>query len=225
MGTVGFSLINPEAAVLVLGGTIVASGLAHGWGNLWTAFRELRGLARAPLDEATNRAALARLVYAINRQGRFAAQAPLPPDPALADVIAAYLRLGDVTAMKKQWRTQRIASGAAHRAAAATWRRAGELAPVAGLATTLYAIAGLAPKGDETLVATTVTAVATAVVSTLYGLLLAHLICLPLAGAIERKGQADQAVRTKLMRWFQNQLPPACPKDPRQSPTRLVHAA
>ncbi len=211
MGGAGFSLINPEAAVIVLGGTFVASGLASGWQSLHRAGAQALGLLRAPLDEATNRAALARLVYVIDRKGRFAAEAPLPADPALAEMVAAYLRLGEIAGLRDARRDQLGTYRRQCTAAAATWQQAGELAPVAGLAGTLYGIAQLAPIGGSgaggALALTTAGAIATAVVSTFYGLLLAYLVCLPLAAAIVRRGQAEQAARVGLIDWFEGQLP------------------
>jgi chemotaxis protein MotA len=236
MSGAGFSLINAEAGVIVLGGTLLASGLACGWDNLACAGQQAWGLMRAPLDEAANRAALARLIHAIDRKGRFAAAAPLPPDPVLAEIVAAYLRRGALAPMHAAGRTHHAASRLRRHVAAATWRHAGELAPVAGLAGTLYGIAGLAPvAGESTLALTTATAIATAVLTTLYGLLLAHLVCLPLAGAIIRRAQGEQRARSALVTWFESQLPvppgpapapaaaPAHP--PRAAPTVLEEAA
>lgn len=208
IGVAGFSLINAEAAVIVLGGTLLASALASGWANLRCAAVQALGLLRAPLDEASNRAALARLVYEIDRKGRFAAAAPLPPDPALADMVTAYLRAGEIAGLHEARRSRSVTDRKQRSAALATWRQAGELAPVAGLAGTLYGIAQLAPVTSQGVVAiSTTSAIATAVVSTFYGLMLAHLVCLPLAGAIARRAQAEQALRIRLISWFEGQLP------------------
>jgi len=231
MGGAGFSLINPEAAVIVLGGTFVASGLACGWNSLRRAVAQAVGLLGAPLDDAANRAALARLVYAIDRKGRFAADAPLPPDPAIAEIVTAYLRQGEIACLREAHRTQLAAARKHRNAAAATWRQAGELAPVAGLVGTLYGIAQLAPVGGGgvaggALALSTAGAIATAVVSTFYGLLLAHLVCLPLAGAIVRRGQAEQARRSRLVVWFESQLPTLPrPARPHEAPAVLVEVA
>jgi chemotaxis protein MotA len=227
MGGGGFSLLNAQAAVIVLGGTLLASALAAGFANLRCAGAAAAGLLRAPLDESANRAALARLAYAIGRKGRLAAEAPLPPDPALAEMAAAYLRLGEIAPLRDARLARRAAAKQHRSAAVATWRQAGELAPITGLAGTLFGIAQLAPAGGETALAlTTASAIATAVVSTLYGLLLAHLVCLPLAGAIARRAASEQAARTRLITWFESQLP-APPRAPRaaEAPAVLVEAA
>lgn len=227
MGVGGFSLINAQAAVIVLGGTFIASALAVGLANLRGAGTAALGLARAPFDEAANRAALARLAYAVRRKGWLAAEAPLPPDPALAEMAAAYLRLGEIAPLHEARQARRAAAKQRRNVAVATWRQAGELAPVAGLAGTLYGIAQLAPGGGEAALAlTTASAIATAVVSTFYGLLLAHLVCLPLAGAIARRAAEEQEARTRLISWFEGQLPaPQRPPRVLDAPAVLVEAA
>lgn len=225
----GFSLIDGHAAVIVFGGTVIASALASGWAAFRGAVADALCLLRAPLDEGANRAALARLAYAIERKGRFAAEAPLPPDPALAEMVAAYLRMGEVQALREARRIRFAAARTQRNQTVAIWRQTGELAPVAGLAGTLYAIAQLAPvSGDGAFALATAHAVGTAVISTFYGLLFAHLVCLPLAGAMARRAQAEQALRTRLIDWFESQLPTPAPQSaPRlhESTAVLVEAA
>lgn len=211
MDIAAITLLDPAAAAIVLGGTLIGSVMAHGSRNLRIAAREAAALADAALDQAANRAALSRVLIAIKRDGRHAADAPLPPDTALAQQVAAYLRLGDLAPMHDIQREQSAAAKARRNAAVMVWRAAGELAPVAGLVGTLYAITGLVPEIGAGLAATTASAIATAVVSTLYGLLLAHLVCLPVAGAIIRRAAARQAARARLMAWFESQLPKAPP--------------
>jgi chemotaxis protein MotA len=54
-------------------------------------------------------------------------------------------------------------------------------------------------------------AVSTAVLTSLYGALLAHLLCYPLASAIERRGAADEQARESLSDWFIDQLTRSAP--------------
>jgi chemotaxis protein MotA len=206
MGVEGVVLLDAEAGVLVLVGTLLASVLSQGTGNLRMALQQTVALARAPVDEVTNRAALARVLHAIKRDGWHRTEVGLPPDPRLAEMVGAYLRLGDLAHMQAALAAQRNAAKAQRRRAVAMWRTAGELAPVAGLAGTLYAITGLVPDVDAGLAQTTAEAMATAAVSTLYGLALAHLVCLPLAGALARRSRAEEAVRERLATWFEAEL-------------------
>ncbi len=203
MGETGIALIDGTAAAIVLGGTLLASVLGQGW----PAVRSAAGLARSPFDTSANRAALARVLHGIKRDGYYAVDAALPPDPALAAQVAAYLRLGDIAHLRAVRSTERRVRGAQCKAAVMVWRHAAETAPVAGLAGTLYAIAGLVPTVGAGLAEITAAALATAVISSLYGLVLAHLVCLPLAGAIARRAAAEDAARTQLMQWFESHLP------------------
>jgi chemotaxis protein MotA len=48
--------------------------------------------------------------------------------------------------------------------------------------------------------------VSTAVLTSLYGALLAHLLCYPLASAIERRGLGEEREREALANWFIEQV-------------------
>jgi chemotaxis protein MotA len=55
---------------------------------------------------------------------------------------------------------------------------------------------------------------ASAVHTTLYGALLAHLVCHPLAAAIARRARAEQRARAALAEWFLAQLARCTPAAP-----------
>ena len=84
-----------------------------------------------------------------------------------------------------------------------------DLAPVFGLAGTLLSLSQLPADGLER--ANLMGAVAMAVLSTLYGLLAAHMLVLPLARKVERAGEREEFERQRLMDWMANQLETACP--------------
>jgi chemotaxis protein MotA len=206
LGRAGFSLIDPDALVIVLGCTFLAALLGCGLANLRCAILITGRLLHRPVQERANRAALARILCAIGRKGPLAAEVKLPPDPSLAAVVAAYLRLGEAGALGTAGEVADKEARAERAAAVACWLNAAELAPVSGLAGTLYSIARLAPDTTPGLDPGITAAIATAVVSSLYGLALAHLVCFPIAGAIERRGAADDAIRSRLIAWFAMQL-------------------
>ena len=54
------------------------------------------------------------------------------------------------------------------------------------------------PQAGATSTETTLAAVATAVLSTLYGALTAHLVCIPIGRAIDRKGEREDIEREEL---------------------------
>ena len=60
--------------------------------------------------------------------------------------------------------------------------------------------------GDGLLAEDLLGAVSTAVLSTLYGLLVAHLLILPLARRIERRGEEEERARAEMFIWLKEQL-------------------
>jgi chemotaxis protein MotA len=206
MGDTMTSLFDPAAMIVVLAGTLLASVVRCGLSNWRSAAVAVAGLARPRFDQHTNRAALARLVQDIARRGRHAVDGPLPKDRALAGIAAAFLRLGEIEHLRDALRTQRAVHLARRKAAVRVFTTAGELAPIFGLVGTLFGITRLAPVLGASGVDATSTAIATAVLSSLYGVLLAHLVCLPLASAIERRANREERERRELVEWFELQL-------------------
>lgn len=220
MTTGGFSLFDPNALAIVLGGTLLASALVKGWSDTRSGIAASFAVLGRGFDEAANRSALARVVHAVRMHGRFGAEAPLPPDSALAALVVAYLRMNDEAAIEEAWATRRAQAKAKIMSGSNFWRISADHAPVFGLVGTLYAITHLGPvsvgaMGADTALSTG-TAIAGAVVSTLYGLMFAHLVCLPLASALARRARADDAARVRLERWFHSQLPQPRPVGPAQ---------
>jgi chemotaxis protein MotA len=204
---------------------LLASALTRGWADLCAAVQATAGLLGRGFDEPANRSALARVVHAVRLHGRHAAEAPLPPDPALAAVVAAYLRMSDAAAVHEVWAEARALAKRKACAGVGLWRVSADHAPVFGLVGTLFAITHLAPSLGLGMAQATASAMAGAVVSTLYGLLFAHLVCLPLAGALARRAQAEDAARARLANWFESQLPRPRPVDPGQPHTVLMEVA
>ncbi|MFX8660903.1 MotA/TolQ/ExbB proton channel family protein, partial [Acinetobacter baumannii] len=77
--------------------------------------------------------------------------------------------------------------------AARTLTTAAELAPVFGLAGTLISLSQLQAQGLAR--SQFMGAISLAVVTTLYGLLLANLLFAPLARAVERRNEREEAAR------------------------------
>lgn len=204
MGTIG-QLFDPGAAAIVIAGTALATAARSGWGDVWHAGRTLGRIGRAGFDEDANRIAIARTAAAIERAGVLCADAPLPPDPALARMIDAFLRQGSLDALHTVRRADRVAREIERSRAVRVFEYAGELAPVFGLVGTLFAITQLMPgAGGNT--AGSLAVIATAALSTLYGVLFAHLVCIPLARRIERAGEHEEAARERLTEWLNRHL-------------------
>jgi chemotaxis protein MotA len=212
MPTTASSLFDPGALTIVLSGTVLACAARCGWRDFGAALREAGALIKPAFDEEANRKALARALSAIQRDGSHRADPDLPPDRALGLMLETYLRHGSLDAMGRTRRAERALDEARRVSAAQVFAWAGELAPVFGLIGTLYGFTQLAPASGAAAISATMAAIATAVLSTLYGALIAHLLCHPLAGAIERRGLAREQSREELAEWFTQQL--AAPPPP-----------
>lgn len=200
-------LFDPAAAGLVLAGTAVATVARCGLADCGAALGAVGALVRRPFRSEPNRRALAQALSAIARDGHHRADPALPPDRPLALMLDAYLRHGTLDGVGAV-RRAKCAVGDERRARAVqVFVAAGELAPVFGLIGTLLGLAGLAPIADSASPATQIMgAVSVAVLTSLYGALLAHLLCHPLASAIERRGLADEQAREALAEWFAAQI-------------------
>ncbi len=149
-----------------------------------------------------NRKAMAVAISAIQREGHHRADPALPPDRALGLMLETYLRHGALDALGHVRRAERAVDEARRVSAAQVFVWAGELAPVFGLIGTLYGLTQLAPGSGPDTSIIIMGAVSSAVLTSLYGALLAHLVCYPVASAIERRGFHDEQNREALADWF-----------------------
>jgi chemotaxis protein MotA len=200
------SLIDPGAVAIVAGGTVLACAARSGWRDFGGALRQAGGLLRRQFDADANRKALALAVSSIQREGPHRADPALPPDRQLGMMLETFLRQGSLETLHAARRTQRALDEARRSSAAQVFSWAGELAPVFGLIGTLFGLTQLAPGNAASPSTAIMAAVSTAVLTSLYGALLAHLLCYPLAGAIERRGIDEQRARDALAEWFVDQL-------------------
>lgn len=197
---------DPAALFVVLAGTAIATLARCGFSAIRAAIGALVRLPAPGFDEDANRAALARCASEIATRGHLCAECPLPPDRALARLADTYLTSGSLDALHTEARALRTVREVARAQAVRVFEFAGELAPVFGLVGTLFAITRLTPVAGSTSAEVTMAAVATAVLSSLYGVLTAHLVYIPLAHAIERKGDREEDMRGDLLDWFEAML-------------------
>ena len=199
-------LWDPEALLIVLAGTLLATMARCGLRDVTAALRALISLGSSGFDGNANRAALARCVPEIKQRGHLCADAPMPPDCSTAQLVKSYLVNGSPDALRTVAQTERTTRETARDQAVRVFDYAGELAPVFGLVGTLFAITQLNPAATGSTAEAMMGAVGTAVLSTLYGVLTAHLFCIPIAGAIERRGLREEAARADLADWFASEL-------------------
>jgi chemotaxis protein MotA len=201
------SLFDPGALAIVVAGTVLATVARCGWRDFGAALRGAAGLLRSSFSPEANRKALAQALSAIKRDGPRRADPALPPDRALGLMLESYLRHGALDVVGQVRRAERALAEARRIDAAQVFGWAGELAPVFGLIGTLYGLTQLAPSAEGVnATATIMTAVSMAVLTSLYGALIAHLVCFPLSSAIERRGLAEEQEREALAEWFVAQI-------------------
>ena len=210
-------LFDPMALAIVMVGTILATFAREGWQDVRTAIASAASLTRKGFDASATRSALARTVGAINRVGHLGAEPVDPPDDATTSLLNAYIRSGSIDAMMKLARTQRIERDIRSVAATRVYETASELAPVFGLVGTLFSITQLMPDMENSATDIVMASVAGAVLSSLYGVLSANLLFSPLARAIERRGDKEEAERSLLLEWFEGEL-----TDGRSKPSRMT---
>lgn len=203
------TLFEPASAALVIGGTLVATLARAGFRDAADTWREIAALAAPRFDFAAARASLAAEVETIRHDGLLRARLVPVQDSELSDATAALARLRSVGALLEQHRQHRQRREDRRGRALATLEQAAELGPVFGLVGTLVGLGSLPGTGLESEGAV-MAAVSTAILTTLYGLLVAHLLVMPVAGMIERRGRVEEEDRERLIAWLAEQVAPAC---------------
>jgi chemotaxis protein MotA len=209
------ALLDPWSLAIVLGGTAFATLLRCGPSE-WRALSRCIGqLGTRRFSYVRARAELAPQVEVIRHDGVLRAQPDPSGDVEIAEATDALIRHRSVSALIEAHERHRRMRQELRRSAVQMLAQAGELAPVFGLVGTLIALSQMSADGLER--GALMGAVATAVLTTLYGLLTAHLLIFPLARMIERRGDDEEAERQKLMDWLASQVAPAMPSAPRRA--------
>ncbi len=198
------ALIDANGAAIVLGGTLLATVVGSGRRELGAACSGLIGLLRRPFSYDRARSEIAQDVEAIRHDGLLRGQPFRSSDSELASVSQALIHdrsLASLVEAHERFRRERTAH---RREALRPIALAGEMAPVFGMAGTLFSLSQLQYDGTDNLVL--MASVAMAILTTLYGLLLAHLVFNPLARLIERRGLREEADRQLLIDWLAKQL-------------------
>ena len=206
-------LFDMPSLGVVGGGTLVAT-LAHcGPQSCRTTLAVLFGKKR--FDFVRARADVSRQIAEIQQDGLVRSEPEPIGDSEIDDATAALVRSRSLTGLTsehdrhRQQRLRRatIASGVLMKAA--------ELGPVLGLAGTLLALAGLVNtgslEGDGI-----ASAIGTAVLTTLYGLLLSNFVFAPLSSLVERRSREEDLAREELFAWMEARILEAEPRVQRQ---------
>ncbi|WP_299308766.1 MotA/TolQ/ExbB proton channel family protein [uncultured Croceicoccus sp.] len=206
-----FALFDWSSAAIVIGGTLLATVLRSGRADLAATGRALAGLRARAFSYDDARAQVAHAVEDLRHDGLYR-PGDLPRDDAeTAEALDALVTTRSLDALgavhDASARRRRVLRNGALR----VLQQGAELAPVFGMAGTLVALAQV-PQGGY-VAGAMAGAVARAVLTTLYGLLLAHLVLMPLARYIERRGKREDEDRDRLVHWLSEQLAEAVPHE------------
>lgn len=204
------NLLDGSSAAIVFGGTALATLLRCGFVDLRHTAHSLLHFGRNPFDAGAVRAELAVQVQAINRDGLLRAQPQHFTDREFEDATDALFGTRSVAALLERHESHKARRQIACNRAVRTLAQAAELAPVFGLAGTLVSLSQLPADGIAK--GAFAAAISMAVLTTLYGLLLANLLLAPLARMIERAGAAEEAERQNVVDWLASQVEAAMPR-------------
>jgi len=217
------ALLDPVGAGIVLGGTALAVLLGSGRRELGAMLVDLARLLRPRFDPEAARAEIARDVEAMRNDGLLRAQ---PVQSSDEDIVAATDALVHDRSPRSLVATHEVLLHKrveARERGLRPLRLAAELAPVFGMAGTLFALSQMqiAAGVDSALLVD----IGMAILTTLYGLLLAHLLLHPVARLIERRGAREDADRREVIDWLARQLTLDNPRraakdDPPEASTR-----
>ncbi len=203
------NLIDGPSALVVFGGTALATVLRAGLRDCGTTLSKLSQLGRKQFDLTKARGKLARQVQEIHQDGLLRAQPRQFGDSEFdqaADLLTTRRSVPALLAAHEAHKARRL--GEAERAVR-TLSQAAELSPVFGLAGTLVSLSQLPAEGIAR--GSFTGAISMAVVTTLYGLLGANLLLAPLARIIERKACDEEAERQQLIDWLAEKVTSALP--------------
>lgn len=212
------ALADAPSAAIVFGGTALATILRCGWRDGAVAMQSIAHLWQPGFDAEKARAGLAIQVQDIAKDGILRAQPHHSGDAEFDEATDAMLERRSVAALLAAHESHRSRRVAASTSSVRFLSQAADLAPVFGLAGTLVSLSQLPADGLAKGAMTG--AISMAVVTTLYGLLLANLLLAPLARMVERAAEAEEAGRQDLTDWLAGQveasLAPSLPRPARK---------
>jgi chemotaxis protein MotA len=217
------ALLDPMSAAIVIGGTGLATLLRCGWSNCQIAATALAQAHRRHFDAEGTRAELAIQLREIQQDGLLRAQPHRFGDSEFDEATDALIGRRSVSALIDAHEKHKARRVEASGRAASTLAQASELAPVFGLAGTLVSLSQLPVDGIAR--GAFAGAIGMAVLTTLYGLLLANLVLAPLARVVERAAAAEERERQKIVDWLTGHLAAAIPERKQRDLAREIGRA
>jgi chemotaxis protein MotA len=207
---------DPVALAIVGGGTLLATAARGPWRDTLNAFRALPVLVRRPFDFGPARAQLARAERVASAKSLLAVDSHLLKDRDVregVEAVAAGATADQVEALLDRLRDERLER---HALVQDYWAAAAEAAPAMGMVGTLVGLVAMFRSMDDP--ATIGSAMAIALLATLYGALFANLIAAPISARLRRLSRAEENQRRALVR-------PLCAFAARETPMKRGLAA
>lgn len=204
-------LIDGPSALIVFGGTLLATLLRCGRDDARATLAMLRHVAAGGFAADAVRAALAPQVRRIVREGVLRIEPHATGDEEFDAALDALVRQRSRRALAEVHDTFRTVRRKRAGAAVRTLAQACELAPVFGLAGTLISLAQMPVEGITKGGFTS--AIAMAVLTTLYGLLAANVLLGPLSRMVDRAADAEEDARDELANWVAEQVAQGMPPE------------
>jgi chemotaxis protein MotA len=198
------NLLDGPSAGIVLGGTVLATLLRCGWRDCAIALVQIGQLRQPGFDSDATQAELALQVQDIQQDGLLRAPVHHYADSEFEEATEALFERRSLTGVLDRHAAHRARRMQTSERAVRTLAQAAELAPVFGLAGTLISLSQLPATGLAR--GALGGAISMAVLTTLYGLLLANLLLAPLARMVERKAKAEEEDRQRLIDWLAARL-------------------
>lgn len=204
-------LLDGDAALIVVGGTLLATLLRCGAGDALAALCSLRALGRRQFRAEALRAELAAHVQDMERDGVIRSEPSTSGDAEFDEATRALIgarTLGPLRAAHLAHKRRRAEQAMR---AVRTFNQAADLAPVLGLAGTLISLAQL-PVGGAQGGGDFTGAISMAVLTTLYGLLLGNMIFAPLSRMVARRTAQEERARQEVYEWLERHARSALPR-------------
>lgn len=204
------TFLDPLSLAVVGGGTLAATCGQCGPRACRAALAVIGELPRKGFDAQRARADLSRQINEIAQDGLVRSHVVPTGDAEIDEATGALIAARSLDALVAQHRMHRRKRLARAEQARGVVLRMAELAPVLGLAGTLLSLGTLADGGTAR--AGLTAAIGMAVLTTLYGLVLANFIAAPLAAWIDRRAIAEDRAREDLFAWLEREIARADPR-------------
>ena len=187
---------DPAALAIVGGGTVLATVLRTPLPDLKRAGAALRVLGRRSFAAGPALEQVSALQRIARRHGLLALDRTVINDPDIADAVALAVDGGSADEVAALAADRRTARWERHQGAIEAWAGAAEVAPAMGLVGTIIGLVRMFASIDDP--SALGGAMAVALLTTLYGAVLATLVAMPVAARLRRIADAEFAERARL---------------------------